>query len=128
MLIAGKDRVTFRKDDEILAIRKGGPIDKIFTAAFNTQTSELRSSFEGMSTAVAKEMSKNTTRLEALVNYVKLQNEYLANISKSNQSIADTPTQAVNLVNQSVKNNVNIDTFTSTTYRSKLGRAPVMVT
>jgi len=128
MLIAGKDRVTFRKDDEIFAIRKSGPIDKIFTAAFNTQTSELRSSFEGMSTAVAKEMSKNTTRLEALVNYVKLQNEYLANISKSNQSIADTPTQAVNLVNQSVKNNVNIDTFTSTTYRSKLGRAPVMVT
>lgn len=127
MLIAGKDRVTFRKDDEILAIRKGGPVDKIFTAAFNTQTNELKSSFEGMSTAVAREMSKNTTRLEALVNYIKLQNEYLASISRSNQSIAETPTQAVNLVNQSVKNNVNIDAFTSTTYRSKLGRAPLMM-
>jgi len=76
---------------------------------------------------MAREMAKNTTRLEALVNYIKLQNEYLANISKSNQSIAEAPAQAVNLVNQSVKNNVNIDAFTSTTYRSKLGRAPLMM-
>jgi len=127
MLIAGKNRVTFRKDDEIFAIRKGGPIDKIFTSSFNTQTNELKSSFEGMSTTMAREMAKNTTRLEALVTHIKLQNEYLANISKSNQSIAETPSQAVNVVNQSVRNNVNMDALTSSTYRSKLGRAPLIM-